>query len=399
MQGDKGDLGTTGPDGLIGPAGPQGIAGNQGIQGIDGDVGATGPTGSQGSTGATGSQGIKGDQGDTGPLGPTGSQGPTGLQGDTGDTGTLGATGPTGPDGPAGIQGATGSQGPQGVKGDQGNKGIIGNTGLDGPTGPTGNDGPIGSKGPDGDQGPIGTAGVGLSFGRMYLNPNGDLVAQYGGAIIDNAFRMDSQGVLHISTALTSEDNPYNAFFYDPFNDWAKDDWLMVPGNSAETQQITNLVTEGGAVLQLGNNDGGDRARMYGKHFKAYDAAKTYHLEIRIRQSQGTFNDTALYIGVIGKGADGTVINSAGSSDLTSNHHYILCDQVTHADGNWVTYTALLKGHKAPGVNGDRTDNFTVTPAQLRAGITQIAPMIVTGYSGSESCAWQVDYIKITEET
>jgi hypothetical protein len=220
-EGPRGPQGPIGATGDIGPAGPTGLQGPAGIQGVKGDQGDRGPQGPQGNVGATGDtgpQGIAGPTGPQGPEGPTGAAGPVGPQGATGEQGITGPAGPAGPEGPQGIQGETGLQGvrgPQGLTGPtgpEGPRGQQGITGLTGPTGPEGPQGPIGPQGPQGIQGPVGPDGakgptgdmgatpLGLAFGRMYLNEEGELMLEYYGDANENDFRIDINGDLYVVT-------------------------------------------------------------------------------------------------------------------------------------------------------------------------------------------------------
>lgn len=114
-----------------------------------------------------------------------------------GPQGPTGATGPVGPLGPQGPQGLEGPRGPQGVQGPQG---LTGLTGPTGPIGPAGVQGPVGPQGLLGPQGNMGETPLGLAFGRMYVNTNGELMMEYYGSANDNDFRIDSLGDLYVTT-------------------------------------------------------------------------------------------------------------------------------------------------------------------------------------------------------
>jgi hypothetical protein len=139
-------------------------------------------------------------------------------------------------------------------------------------------------------------------------------------------------------------------------------------------------------------------ARLRGNTLIPYDPDVLYRISARVRMPQASTSD-AVYVGVLGIGADGvTLVNRDGSNSVNSHYYPAASGKAVANSDGWVTVVGFMKGRAASGVSGSAGPNNDPRSAGLvNAGVRFISPYIWLNYNqqSSGSSKMQMDYVAI----
>ncbi|MFF1600837.1 beta strand repeat-containing protein [Streptomyces mirabilis] len=139
-------------------------------------------------------------------------------------------------------------------------------------------------------------------------------------------------------------------------------------------------------------------ARLRGNTLIPYDPDVLYRISARVRMPQASTSD-AVYVGVLGIGADGvTLVNRDGSNSFNSHYYPAASGKAVANSDGWVTVIGFMKGRAASGVSGSAGPNNDPRSAGLvNAGVRFISPYIWLNYNqqSSGSSKMQMDYVAI----
>ncbi|MFF4902283.1 beta strand repeat-containing protein [Streptomyces sp. NPDC001068] len=139
-------------------------------------------------------------------------------------------------------------------------------------------------------------------------------------------------------------------------------------------------------------------ARLRGNTLIPYDPDVLYRISARVRMPQAGTSD-AVYVGVLGIGADGvTLVNRDGSNSVNSHYYPAASGKAVANTDGWVTVIGFMKGRAASGVSGSAgPNNDPRSPGLVNAGVRFISPYIWLNYNqqSSGSSKMQMDYVAI----
>ncbi|MFD7169760.1 hypothetical protein [Streptomyces violascens] len=126
----------------------------------------------------------------------------------------------------------------------------------------------------------------------------------------------------------------------------------------------------------------------------AFDPDALYRVSARVRATaQAPEGPATLYIGLVGYGADGTVMVNRNGEDSVASQHYTACHGKTlAASDGWVTYTGYVRGRTIAGAAapaGDFPDPRN--PAPLHTDVRFVRPMLWLNYGRSTASVTQAD--------
>lgn len=158
--------------------------------------------------------------------------------------------------------------------------------------------------------------------------------------------------------------------FADTFTNIGK--WANAEATTPEIviAEVTDAVS-GNTVLRLGNGAGNDYAYMVCDRPIPFDASALYRVRARVRRPSGI---GTLYLGFVGVGQDGLMVNLAGANSLANQHFYGAAG--ASPGTGWTIFEGYFRGHGLNGNNGTADAPLGVHPA-----VRWMKPLIAANFN------------------
>jgi DNA polymerase IIIc chi subunit len=216
----------------------------------------------------------------------------------------------------------------------------------------------------------------------------------------EGAITSQSDSLTQLNNTLTRVgDNSPTKVYQSLFTALAVDTWRLT-NSTGSTSTFSNVAgNTSGATLTL--DSGAGNKNWWGNSNKLirFDPTRLYKLSLRVQQvSIPASTIPQIIAGVDCFAEDGvTKVNTAGAN-LWSSSHYLLTSGAQLAVGNWVEFTAYVKGFTVGSEAGGSGAGTLAVPKRLKAGTAYFSPMIISGYNNVGGVL-AIDYFTVDDVT
>jgi len=151
---------------------------------------------------------------------------------------------------------------------------------------------------------------------------------------------------------------------------------------------------EGSQAIKLGNNSGNDQVWSNGNFLIPYDGVSLYEIEVRVKVTADTSQDSLFYSGFVGYAADATTkVNFSGADSFSSQHY--LAASGKRPGANYETFKGYARGFSAGNADSSNK-HYRSAPGNVHADVRFVAPMFLANHNGDDAIT-VIDYIKVTK--